>query len=93
MWNRQRKEEMPIDVEEVALGHETKLKWNPESTWVFSDKQVHEPLVSKQTFDAVRQCMATPWAALHRAAGRAHPARVRVQEPRDPQVLRAPYAR
>jgi site-specific DNA recombinase len=55
VWNRQRKEEMLIDVEDVALGHETKMKWNPESTWVFSDRQVHEPLVSKRTFDAVQR--------------------------------------
>jgi len=58
VWNKQRKEELLIDVEDVALGHETKLKWNDKSAWVFSDKQVHEPLVSKQTFDAGQQRMA-----------------------------------
>jgi site-specific DNA recombinase len=29
VWNRQRREEILIDVEDVALGHQTKLCWNP----------------------------------------------------------------
>ncbi len=58
VWNKQRKEELLIDVEDVALGHETKLKWNDKSTWIFSDKPVHTPLVSKTTFDQAQQRMA-----------------------------------
>jgi site-specific DNA recombinase len=29
VWNKQRKTEVLIDVDDVALGHETKLRWNP----------------------------------------------------------------
>jgi hypothetical protein len=28
VWNKQRKHERLVDVEDVALGHETLLKWN-----------------------------------------------------------------
>lgn len=29
VWNKQRKQESLIDVEDVALGYETRLMWNP----------------------------------------------------------------
>jgi site-specific DNA recombinase len=28
VWNRQRRDEVLLDVEDVAAGHETKLRWN-----------------------------------------------------------------
>jgi hypothetical protein len=31
VWNRQRRDEVLIDVEDVALGHATKMRWNQES--------------------------------------------------------------
>ncbi|MFD0635314.1 hypothetical protein ACFQ9X_30995 [Catenulispora yoronensis] len=30
MWNKQRKDEVLLDVENVADGYETKLRWNEE---------------------------------------------------------------
>jgi hypothetical protein len=36
VWNRQRKDEVLVDVEDVALGHETKLRWNSADAWVRS---------------------------------------------------------
>ncbi|GAA3346796.1 hypothetical protein GCM10020358_59150 [Amorphoplanes nipponensis] len=29
VWNKQRKAEILIDFDDVALGHETKMRWNP----------------------------------------------------------------
>ena len=46
VWNKQRKEEVLLDVHEVALGYETKMRWNDPGTWVWSDTVAHEPLVS-----------------------------------------------
>jgi hypothetical protein len=40
VWNKQRKDEVLIDVEDVALGHTTKLPWNDNGTWLWSDKVV-----------------------------------------------------
>jgi site-specific DNA recombinase len=34
VWNRQRKDEVLIDVDDVALGHITKLRWNESGKWV-----------------------------------------------------------
>ncbi len=33
VWNRQRRDEVLIDVEDVALGHMTKMRWNGEDDW------------------------------------------------------------
>ena len=38
VWNRQRKDEVLID---VALGHTTKMRWNDDGKWVYSDQPAH----------------------------------------------------
>lgn len=45
---------MLIDVEDVALGHETKMRWNDRDEWVWSDQQTHEALVSVEQFEAAQ---------------------------------------
>ena len=54
MWNKQRKDEVLIDVEDVALGHTTKLRWNETGKWLWSDKIVHPPIIDRETFDQVQ---------------------------------------
>ena len=51
VWNRQRKQELLLDVENVADGYETKQKWNNPDQWVWSDQVVHEPLVGVEDFN------------------------------------------
>jgi site-specific DNA recombinase len=58
VWNKQRKDEVLLDVENVAEGYETKLRWNAEGSWVWSDKVVHEPLVSVDDFEATKKIRA-----------------------------------
>ncbi|KRV50225.1 hypothetical protein AQ490_13985 [Wenjunlia vitaminophila] len=48
IWNRQRKEEVLLDVEDVTLRHRTKLVWNNPDEWVWSTHPVHEPLIPSQ---------------------------------------------
>ncbi|MGH3664899.1 MAG: recombinase family protein [Egibacteraceae bacterium] len=36
VWNRQRRDEVLIYVDDVALGHETKQRWNRERDWIWS---------------------------------------------------------
>ena len=60
VWNKQRKDEVLIDVEDVALGHETRLRWNPEDAWIFSPHPVHEPIIDRESF---RQAQALMGAA------------------------------
>jgi site-specific DNA recombinase len=43
VWSKQRKDEVLIDVNDVALGHTTKLRWNQTSIWIWSEKLVHPP--------------------------------------------------
>ncbi|HEX6405315.1 MAG TPA: recombinase family protein [Pseudonocardiaceae bacterium] len=54
IWNKQRKQESLIDVEDVALGHRTTLAWNPREEWIVSDQQVHPALVSREIFQEVQ---------------------------------------
>ena len=35
VWNKQRRDEVLLDVEDVALGHETKLRWNSPADWIW----------------------------------------------------------
>lgn len=58
MWNKQRKYEVLIDVEDVALGHETRMRWNEHSEWIWSPQVVHEPLISASTFDQSQRLLS-----------------------------------
>jgi hypothetical protein len=57
VWNRQRKDEVLIDVDDVGLGHTTKLRWNSKQDWVWSETVVHPPIVSTEDFDAVQMTL------------------------------------
>jgi site-specific DNA recombinase len=50
VWNKQHKQEELLDVNDVTQGHVTKLKWNAEEQWVWSEAVVHEPLIDTETF-------------------------------------------
>ena len=54
VWNKQRKDEALIDVEDVALGHTTKLQWNDSGKRIWSDKIVHPPIIDRETFDEAK---------------------------------------
>jgi hypothetical protein len=53
-----------IDVNDVALGHTTKQKWNDPGKWVWSEKPAHELLIDDETFARAQ--------ALRRAKGSAN---------------------
>ena len=58
VWNRQRRDEVLVDVDDVALGHETKMRWNDEGEWIYSDALTHEPLVTNELFGRARTIAA-----------------------------------
>ncbi|MFD2415344.1 recombinase family protein [Amycolatopsis pigmentata] len=62
VWNKQRKEEVLIDVDDVALGHETRMQWNARDKWIVSDEVVHDPLIDTGTFERAQQVMAAKGA-------------------------------
>ncbi|UWS75370.1 recombinase family protein [Streptomyces noursei] len=50
VWNKQRKDEVLLDIDDVTLGHRSKLTWNAPDQWIWSTHPVHEPLVTMDTF-------------------------------------------
>ncbi len=58
VWNRQRRDEVLVDVDDIALGHETKLRWNHETEWIWSTDKTHEALVSTEDYVKVQEHMA-----------------------------------
>jgi len=54
VWGRQRRDEVLVDVEDVAAGHRTRMRWNDEDAWVRSPDVVHEPLIRPELFEAAR---------------------------------------
>ena len=73
VWNKQRRDEVLIDVDDVALGHESKMRWNNESEWVWSQDLTHEPLVSDEAFDAARAIFQSGQRAAVRKTKTRHP--------------------
>ncbi len=41
---------MLLDIDDVALGHTTKMRWNTQDKWIISQKIVHTPLIDDDTF-------------------------------------------
>jgi hypothetical protein len=58
VWNKQRKDEILLDVEDVALGHTGVMRWNPADQWTVSNEIVHSPLVDQETFDAAQELLS-----------------------------------
>ena len=58
VWNRQRKDEVLIDVHDVALGHTTKMRWNEKGKWIYSEEPVHPAIISPQTFQQAQDILA-----------------------------------
>ena len=74
------KNEVLTHVEDVALGHTTKLRWNDDGTWLRSNKIVQPPIIDRDDFDRVQALVA----------GRAHaPAAHKPHRARRPYALRA----
>ena len=60
VWSRQHKDEVLIDVHDVALGHMTKLRWNDPGNWIWSEQPAHEALLDDETFAQIQTLLAVP---------------------------------
>ncbi len=58
VWNRQRKDEVLLDIHDVTLGHTTKMRWNDDDKWIYSDQIVHPAIIDDDTFAQARQLLA-----------------------------------
>ncbi|MFJ9558666.1 recombinase family protein [Streptomyces fuscichromogenes] len=54
IWNKQRKEERLLDVDDVTLGHRTSMTHNPVEEWIRSNEPAHEAIISPNRFDTVQ---------------------------------------
>jgi DNA invertase Pin-like site-specific DNA recombinase len=59
VWNKQRKQESLVDVDDVALGHSTRLAWNSRDAWIRSDAPAHPALVDQSVFEEVARRLTT----------------------------------
>ena len=69
VWNKQRTDEVLLDVDDVARGHTAVMRWNDRQHWVTSTGPVHEALVDDDTFERVQELLA------HRARTATSPSR------------------
>jgi site-specific DNA recombinase len=74
VWNKQRTDEVLLDVNDVALGHTPVMRWNQRDRWVTSNELVHEPLIEQADFDPTKTCLACGLAPPPRRNGRTDPA-------------------
>ncbi|MFG1740269.1 recombinase family protein [Micromonospora chalcea] len=80
VWNKQRTDEVLLDVDDVAMGHTGVMRWNPRDKWVVSKELTHEPLIDDATFEEAQ-------AILHRRGRGTGGQHVR-QRTRNPYVFR-----
>ncbi|WP_206185060.1 recombinase family protein, partial [Thermoactinospora rubra] len=59
VWNKQRKTEVLLDIDDVALGYTTKMRWNDPGAWIWSEHEVHDALVSLEDFHRAQQILAS----------------------------------
>ena len=67
VWNRQRKDEVLLEVADVALGFTTKQRWNEPGKWIWSEHPVHEPLIDVATFERAEALRRARSATLQRS--------------------------
>ncbi|MEV4539797.1 recombinase family protein [Asanoa sp. NPDC049518] len=59
VWNRQRGDDVLLDVDDVAAGYTTVHRWNRPDDWIWSTGQAHPPLVDTNTFNRVQNTLRT----------------------------------
>jgi DNA invertase Pin-like site-specific DNA recombinase len=79
VWNRQRRHEQLVNVDDTALGHETKLKWNDRADWIWSAVQTHDAIITSEEYAAVQE---------HLGAGANRPANRQPRRTSRPYMLR-----
>jgi site-specific DNA recombinase len=66
VWGRQRRDEILLNVDDVAAGHVSRMRWNDAGRWVWSAQPTHQPLVDRATYQAVQARIATRTPASNR---------------------------
>jgi site-specific DNA recombinase len=73
VWNKQRRDEVLLDVEDVALGHESKMRWNHPDEWVWSEQPTHAAIIEPETFETAQDIFAGAQRSAIRKERTRHP--------------------
>lgn len=57
VWNRQKRHEILVDVNDVAAGHETRMRWNERGDWVWSNEATHQALVTMEQWEQAQDLL------------------------------------
>ncbi|MFD0576062.1 recombinase family protein [Dactylosporangium darangshiense] len=58
VWNKQRTDEILLDVDDVAMGHTSVMRWNDRDRWVQSDVPGHPAIIDRDIFDQAQAILA-----------------------------------
>ncbi len=72
VWNKQRRDEELVDVNDVGLGHYTKMRWNDQSEWIWSEQPSQQPLITREEWEAVQAKFRTNQRKRARVAKEGH---------------------
>lgn len=72
VWNRQGRNEVLVDLDDVALGNRSKLMWNAPEEWIWSPEPTHQAIVSRDTFEAARVHRQRPSSRKAKVVPRRH---------------------
>ena len=59
VWARQRKDEVLLDINDVAAGHVTKQRWNTADQWQWSNEPAHDAIIPMEQWEAVQAIFAS----------------------------------
>jgi site-specific DNA recombinase len=54
VWNKQRRDEILLDVDDVAAGYTSRMRRNDPDGWIWSEQPAHQPLIPTETYDAAQ---------------------------------------
>ncbi len=63
VWNKQRTDEILMNVEDVAMGHTSVMRWNKPDQWITSKALAHEPLIDDDTFTRAQDILTSRGSA------------------------------
>lgn len=58
-WAKQRRDEVLLDEQNVALGHTSKLRWNDQADWIHSPEPTHTALIPTELFQQAQDIIAS----------------------------------
>lgn len=55
VWNRQRREEVLLNVHNTSEGYRSRLRWNDPDAWVWSSAPTHDAIIDRDLFERAQE--------------------------------------